>query len=148
MQFFPNPLIASVYPAKVLSIGQVALFSSNPSAHYGSARVLGRQAEVHFVPDSSGWYFSDGDTRTGSDASKSFDRAGVFQVSAFVDYSVRYRLLGETSWQRVPGKLTVASNTLEILVSATGIKDDKASKAGLLVGQDCIQNPGSFGCDT
>jgi hypothetical protein len=58
--FEPNPLIASVYPGKVIGRGQVAKFSSNPSSHYGSGIVLGRQAEVHFVPVRSSWTFSDG----------------------------------------------------------------------------------------
>jgi hypothetical protein len=148
VEFSPNLLVASVFPAKILSIGQVAKFSSNPSSHFGSAIVLGRQAEVNFVPLSSGWKFSDGLSLTGVDTQRSFNSAGKYRIQAFVDYQVSYRLLGESAWQEVEGTLPIESNTLEVSVGAFNFKADQSTQGALLVGGDCVGRGGAFGCDT
>ena len=148
VEFSPNPLVASVFPAKILSIGQVATFSSNPSAHFGSAIVLGRQAEVHFVPAASSWKFSDGVSLTGVDVQKAFKSAGKYQIQASVDYQVSYRLLGESAWQAVEGTLAIESNTLKVSVGAFNFKADQSTQGALLVGGDCVGRAGVFGCDT
>jgi hypothetical protein len=148
VEFSPNPLLASVFPAKILSIGQQAKFSSNPSSHFGSAIVLGRQAEVHFVPAASSWKFSDGVSLTGVDVQKAFKSAGKYQIQASVDYQVSYRLLGESAWQAVEGTLAIESNTLEVSVGAFNFKADQSTQGALLVGGDCVGRAGVFGCDT
>jgi hypothetical protein len=146
VEFFPNPLVASVHPAKVLRIGQIAKFSSNATSHYGSALVLGIEAQVHFVPLSLTWRFSDGLTQQGSTAERAFSKAGIFFATAEVNYSVSYRLLGESAWESVPGYLSVKSNTLELKVGASNLKTDPVSQGALLVGQDCIGRASAFGC--
>jgi hypothetical protein len=148
VDFSPNPLVASVFPAKVLRIGQLAKFSSNPSAHFGSAIVLGRQAEVHFVPTSSSWKFSDGVSLPGVDTQRAFKSAGKYQIQASVNYQVSYRLLGESAWQAVEGTLLIESNSLEVLVGALNFKADQSTQGALLVGRDCVGRAGVFGCDT
>jgi hypothetical protein len=147
VEFEPNPLIASVYPGKVIGRGQLAKFSSNPSSHYGSGIVLGRQAEVHFVPVRSKWTFSDGVLADGADTQREFKTAGKYQIRAFVEYSVSYRLVGESSWQAVDGTLMIESNLLEVVVGAFGFKADQNSQGVLLVGADCLGRVGAFGCD-
>jgi hypothetical protein len=144
--FYPNELKAVMAPLKVLGIGQSATFSSNGVAHYGISQILGRQAQVHFVPLGSGWSFSDGMTRSGADTSHSFQSAGKYQVQAWVKYQVSYRLLGETNWQPVAGQLTVDSNVLEVLVGALYLKGDEAGQGALLVGSDCLEKTKAFGC--
>jgi hypothetical protein len=144
--FYPNELKAAVAPLKVLGIGQSATFSSNGVAHYGISQILGRQAQVHFVPLRSGWSFSDGMTRSGADTRHSFQTAGKYQVQAWVKYQVSYRLLGETNWQPVAGQLTVDSNVLEVLVGALYLKGDEAGQGALLVGSDCLEKTKAFGC--
>lgn len=147
VEFQPNPLVASVFPDKVLSLRQLAKFSSNPSSHFGSALVLGRQAEVHFVPIASSWSFSDGVVQTGVDTERAFQSAGKYQIRSLVEYSVSYRLLGESSWQLVEGTLAIESNQLEVMVGAFNFKADKGSQGALLVGADCLGRTGAFGCD-
>lgn len=147
VEFQPNPLLASVFPGNVLSLRQLARFTSNPSSHFGSANVLGRQAEVHFVPMASSWSFSDGVVQTGVDTERTFKAAGKYQIWAFVEYSVSYRLLGESGWQSVEGTLVIQSNPLEVMVGAFNFKADKTSQGVLLVGADCLDRSGAFGCD-
>jgi hypothetical protein len=144
--FYPTPLRATMSPQRVLQVGQLAAFSSNPSAHFGISSVLGRQAQVHFVPLESGWIFSDDVSKSGADANRSFDRAGKFQGRAWVRYQVSYRLVGETSWQPVAGQLTLESNVLEILVGAIYLNPDQQSQGALLVGADCSSQVDAFGC--
>lgn len=136
-----------MFPGKVLSRGQVATFSSNPSSHFGSAIVLGRQAEVHFVPLASSWRFSDGGVQSGADTQRAFKTSGKYQIRAFIEYSVSYRLLGESAWQPVEGILLIESNLLEITVGAFGFKADQSGQGVLLVGADCLGRAGAFGCD-
>jgi hypothetical protein len=147
VEFEPNPLIASVYPGKVLIRGQLARFSSNPSSHFGSGIVLGRQAEVHFVPVRSSWTFSDGAAAEGADTKRDFKTAGRYKVRAFVEYSVSYRLVGESSWQIVEGSLFIESNLLEVVVWAFGLRADQSSQEALLVGADCVGRAWAFGCE-
>jgi hypothetical protein len=144
--FYPNPLKAVMAPEQVLGVGQAASFSSNVAAHYGISQILGRQAQVHFVPIGSGWSFSDGMTRIGADTSHAFQTAGKHQVQAWVKYEVSYRLLGETNWQPIAGDLTVDSNVLEVLVGALYLKGDESGQGALLVGSDCLEKTSAFGC--
>jgi len=146
VSFSPNPLTATVYPATRLSAGDTATFSSNPSLHYGSQLILGRQAEVQFSPAWIVWQFSDGTRTQGVDIKRSFDQAGKYQAWAIANYFVSYRLVGETTWQSVAGQISVLSNVLELEVSVkTPAVPPKPPKL-LLVGGECSANPSSWGC--
>jgi hypothetical protein len=74
--------------------------------------------------------------------------AGKYQIQAFVEYEVSYRLLGESAWQAVEGTLLIESNNLEVSVGAFNFKADQSAQGALLVGADCIGRAGVFGCDT
>lgn len=145
-QFVPNPLRASVYPTPALMIGQEFRFSSDPTSHFVKQKVLGRLAEVHFVPLRIDWKFGDGTEISGADSSKSFSVAGQYSARAEVRYSVSYRLLGETNWQPVQGSLLVKSNVLNVSVGASSQEADTSARSALLVGQDCESKPDAFGC--
>ena len=147
IEFQPNPLIASVFPAKVLIPGQVARFSSNPSAHFGAGIVLGRKAEVHFIPVRAHWKFSDGAVADGADTQREFTTAGKYQIRAFVEYSVSYRLVGASAWKFVDGSLLIESNILEVEVGDFGFESDQGTQEVLLVGADCLGRIGVFGCE-
>jgi hypothetical protein len=148
VEFSPNDLVASVFPVKMLEIGELAKFSSNPSSHFSSAIVLGRQAQVHFVPKASRWRFSDGMSLTGVDTQRTFISAGRFQIRAYVEYLVSYRILGESAWKPVAGTILVESNLLELEVGSFNPSQDPSTQGVLLVGEDCIGRAGEFGCDT
>lgn len=146
VSFSPNPLSAKVFPAAQIVAADIATFSSNPSLHYGSQLILGRQAEVQFSPAWLGWQFSDGTRIQGVDIKRSFEQAGKYQAWAIANYFVSYRLVGETAWQSVAGQISVLSNVLELDVSvkipAVPAKPPKL----LLVGGECSVNPRSWGC--
>lgn len=148
VEFRPNQLVASVFPSNNLSIGAVASFSSNPTSHFGSAKVLGRQAEVHFVPKSSGWRFSDGIRVIGVDTERSFNSAGEYQVQSWVEYLVSYRVLGQSAWKPVSGSLVIQSNSLKITVVDEVLEQVEGTRRALLVGANCLGQQQTPGCDT
>ncbi|MFM7013432.1 MAG: hypothetical protein ACKOXT_00355, partial [Actinomycetota bacterium] len=63
-------------------------------------------AEVEFTPISLIWIFSDGVSGGGNPFVRSFEENGSYQAVAQVTYRVKFRLLGETSWQLVQGAIT------------------------------------------
>ncbi len=143
VSFSPNPLKASVYPASQLPAGETFTFGANPSLHYGSQVVLGRQAEVQFSPAGLGWQFSDGTRIQGVEVKRSFEQTGKYQAWAIANYFVSYRVVGETAWQAVAGQISVLSNVLDLDVS---VKIPAVPPKLLLVGGECRANPKSWGC--
>lgn len=146
VSFSPNPLRATVYPAAQFTAGDVLSFSSNPSLHYGSQLVLGRQAEVQFSPAWLGWQFSDGPRLQGVDIKRGFDSAGKYQAWAIANYFVSYRIVGESSWVAVPGQISVLSNIIDLDATQQIPKVAPSPKRPLLVGGFCSQSPSSWGC--
>lgn len=108
---------------------------------------MGQQAEVHFVPISSSWDFSDLVIGFGSQFQRQFDRPAKIMATAATEYEVSYRVLGQSNWQQIPGSLVVKSNTVELLVGAFNFKGDQNTQGALLVGKDCLARPHVFGCD-
>jgi hypothetical protein len=143
VSFSPNPLKASVYPESQLPAGETFTFGANPSLHYGSQVVLGRQAEVQFSPAGLGWQFSDGTRIQGVEVKRSFEQTGKYQAWAIANYFVSYRVVGETAWQAVAGQISVLSNVLDLDVS---VKIPAVPPKLLLVGGECSANPKSWGC--
>lgn len=120
-----------------------AEFSAIPTLHFRTQGVLGRKAEVQFDPQAVSWDFSDGQDALGSALSRSFSQSGSYWARAKVRYQVSFRLVGETTWQQA-GSISVYSNLLEIIVSEGSFS--RGEGPIVLVGQDCLENPGSYGC--
>ena len=146
VSFSPNPLRATVYPGAQFTAGDVLSFSSNPSLHYGSQLVLGRQAEVQFSPAWLGWQFSDGPRLQGVETRRSFDSAGKYQAWAIANYFVSYRIIGESAWVAVPGQISVLSNVIDLDASMKIPQVAPSLKKPLLVGGFCSESPSSWGC--
>ena len=147
VSFSPNPLRATVHPAAQMVAGENATFSSNPSLHFGSQLVLGRQAEVQFTPAWLGWQFSDGTRIQGVDVQRSFEQAGKYQAWAIANYFVSYRVVGESTWQALAGQISVLSNVIDLDVSIKIPQPTQAPKR-LLVGGECGASPTSWGCQS
>lgn len=79
-----------------------------------SGSLLGRPAEIRFRPVSARWEISDGDALYGFLSGHSFDAAGTYFATAFVEYEVDYRLTGSSwvlqaaTWELRANKLTIA----------------------------------------
>ena len=146
VSFKPNPLKATVNPRSRIVAGGSFTFKSNPSLHYGSQLILGRQAEVRFSPAWLGWQFSDGTRTQGVDIKRGFDKAGKYQAWAIASYFVSYRLIGETAWQSIAGQISVLSNVLDLDVSVKIPAVPPKPPKLLLVGGECSAKPRSWGC--
>jgi len=146
VSFSPKPLKATVYPGTQLVVWESAKFSSNPSLHYRSQLILGRQAEVKFSPAWLGWQFSDGTRIQGVQVERSFEKAGKYQAWVIASYFVSYRVVGETSWQSIAGQISVLSNVLDLEVSVNTVEVPTKPSKLLLVGGECSANQGDWGC--
>jgi hypothetical protein len=150
--FTPAGVNGNVYPSNELAVGQQASFTSTAVKHYRSGKLLNLPTEVQFTPISVTWNFGDGTAATGAYIPHIFSVAGVHQVQVQVVYSVSYRVKGSLNWVAEPDTITVADD-LVVDVSAgaeTGAQpevQDTNNLKVLLVGQDCLSNPGSFGCN-
>jgi hypothetical protein len=146
VSFSPNPLRANVYPGTQFSAGDSLSFSSNPSLHFGSQVILGRQAEVQFSPAWLGWQFSDGTRLQGTDITRSFHSAGKYQAWAIANYFVSYRIIGESAWVAVPGQISVLSNVIDLDATQRIPQVTPSPKKPLLVGGTCNQSSNNWGC--
>lgn len=149
--FTPAGVNGNVYPSNELTVGQQASFTSTAVQHYRSGKLLDLPTDVRFTPISVSWSFADGTTATGAYTPHIFSVAGEHQVQVQVVYSVSYRVKGSLAWIAEPDTITVADDLLVDVSAGAGpgnqleVQDTQTPEV-LLVGQDCIRNPGSFGC--
>lgn len=149
--FTPAGVNGNVYPSNELAVGQQASFTSTAVKHYRSGKLLDLPTEVQFTPISVTWNFGDGTAATGAYTPHVFGSAGVHQVQVLVVYSVSYRVKGSLAWVSEPDTITVADDILVDVSAASGLAAQpevpgNENQRVLLVGQDCLSNPGSFGC--
>lgn len=150
--FTPASVFGAVYPSTDLSVGQQASFVSSAVQHYRTGSLLGLPTEVRFTPVQVLWNFGDGSGGSGSYAPHAFDSAGVHQIEVRVVYAISYRVKGSIAWIAEPDTITLADD-LQVQVSAGSQLepadqiDAEAGARVLLVGQDCLSKPGSFGCN-
>jgi hypothetical protein len=150
--FTPAGVNGNVYPSNELAVGQQASFTSTAVKHYRTGKLLDLPTEVQFTPISVTWNFGDGSAAIGAYTPHVFSEAGVHQVQVLVVYSVNYRVKGSLAWVAEPDTITVAD---EILVDVSADAElgaqpefeETDDPRVLLVGQDCLSNPGSFGCN-
>lgn len=149
--FTPADVSANVYPSNHLSVGQSATFESTAVQHYRTGTLLNLPTEVRFTPLSVAWNFGAGQYQSGANVGHAFNIAGTHTVQVRVVYAVSYRLRGSTSWISEPDTITLADEiTIEVSAGSTKVTEPIEKQASpkkvLLVGQDCLENPGTFGC--
>lgn len=150
--FTPASVAGSVYPSNELSVGQQASFVSSAVQHYRSGSLLGLPTEVRFTPVQVSWSFGDGSLAAGSYVPHAFGSVGSHQVQVRVVYAVSYRVKGSATWIAEPDTITVADDLqVEVSAGAGGdgvqVSEPNSNAKVLLVGQDCLSRPGSFGCN-
>jgi hypothetical protein len=150
--FTPAGVTGNVYPSSELLVGQQASFSSSAVLHYRAGKLLGVPTQVRFTPTSVFWDFGDGNSGSGSYVPHAFTSTGTHQVQVRVVYLVSYRVRGSLAWIAEPDSITVADNLLVDVAAGASYPGDAAGYSGanskvLLVGQDCLANPGRFGCN-
>ena len=150
--FAPAAVSANVYPSDQLAVGQRASFDSTAVQHFRTGTLLKLPTEVRFTPLSVTWNFGSGQFLTGAFVEHSFYSAGSHAVQVRVVYAVSYRIRGSSTWIAEPDTITLAEE-LQVEVSANSMVENQplvkppAAKKVLLVGQDCLANPGTFGCN-
>ncbi len=118
--------------------------------HFKIGSLLGKSTQVQFVPGQPNWSFGDGMSAIGSSVNHRFATQGSHIVYASVVYAVSYRISGETNWVE-SGSITVA-DSISVLVASVANPPHLPTLTPIsnvrLVGQNCAENPHSFGCST
>ena len=148
--FSPAALLVNVSDSEVTP-GTSVGFSTNAVLHYKTGSLLGKATDVQFVPIQTNWSFGDGSSLSGVSANHAFSGFGRFEVSATVLYSVSYQISGASGWVS-SGSISV-SDSVAVLVSGFEAEVPapvpvEAVSVVRLVGKNCFDNPGSFGCGT
>lgn len=132
-----------------IAVGQVANFATNAGPHYKAGSLLGKTAEVFFEPIDTAWKFGDGTTLTGAVAAHGFSRSGSFVIQATVLYAVSYQIAGASIW--IDSGSIAVSDSISIVVTANPSSYAppavEAGKVVRIVGRNCMDKPGTFGCD-
>jgi hypothetical protein len=146
--FSPASLTISASDSYV-SPGAYVSFATNAMVHYKAGTLIGKNTQVLFQPLETIWRFGDGGSAIGAAAGHNFSREGIFDVEATVSYAVSYQIAGASIWVE-SGSIEV-SDSLSIVVTASPVNyvptTIESGKIVRLVGKNCIQNPGTFGCD-
>ena len=132
--FRPRAPLASVSPASVLRVSQLASFTAAPQVLFGRAQLLGNPVLVRFTPNRLNWTFGDGVSVAGSpqglrQTSHGYAAAGNYVTLLHTKFSVSYRL-ANGSWLADPDPITLASKPLNIQV---GKQPAKSSTKTVLV---------------
>jgi hypothetical protein len=126
-----------------LAVGDSLAMSSIAVPHTRNRMLLWYPAQVRFKPMSYLWNFGDGQTSADKDASHIWAQSGTFTLRLTVNYSVKYRILGKSSWLVLPGQISAKS--LPILINiGQNLPQDSSSVA--LVHWTCLQKPTAIGC--
>lgn len=153
VNFIPEQPTAVMEPEGWAVVGLPVNLVAEASTHTRSGMLLGYEAEVRFTPVRFQWDYGDGTratTATGGAAWKALDlpefsetatshvfrTRGTWTVNVAVEYAADYRFADEP-WQRIGGTLAVSSTPL------TAVSLDART---VLVGGDCVGNPGGPGC--
>ena len=126
-----------------LAVGQAGEFSAMAIRHTRNRMLFWYPAQVRFSPKTFGWSFGDAKIDVGKQISHSWRTSGSYQVRLLVGYTVRYRIIGHSSWLPLPG--LVYSTSAPFLVNVGGTSSLNSSKV-VLVHWSCDQKAFAVGC--
>jgi hypothetical protein len=132
-------------------VGSEMCIRDSAKLHLKTGTLLGKAVDVQFQPTQTSWVFGDGSVATGAAANHQFWGSGNVTISVTVTYAVAYQVAGTSTWVD-SGSIAVGDST-SILVSGSGDSattetppPDGVSKVVRIVGKNCLENPGAFGC--
>jgi hypothetical protein len=138
--FTPNPIGISASPA-VGAAGQAFFFSAIAAAHSKSGTVLGRSAQVNFVPVAFDWS-SDTGGGSGSSFSEIWSSEGSHGVALTVSYSVSYSV--GAGW--IDAGTISSSASASVQVVGSPVAQVTVAPPPLLVSANCRDHPSSYRC--
>lgn len=126
-----------------LALNQNLGFSSSAVRHVRNRMLLWYPTQVRFKPVSTSWDFGDGQSSNEPMPKHSWSQSGIYNVDLTVNYSVKYRVLGKSEWQVLPGLIAVSSLPLQVRV---GQSQKTHSGMVRLVHWNCNEKPRAYGC--
>lgn len=151
--FVPTPGRQQMEPDGWAVAGLDTNFYAITGTHVVTGTLLGRSADVRFIPTSYRWAYGDGATATKATkggtwaalgipefeptpTSHVYDELGDYTITLSIVFAAEYRFAGG-AWRPVIGTITLPANDLHIRVG---------SAKTVLVEHDCLANPAGPGC--
>ena len=126
-----------------LQVGETAEFLAIAKRHLRNRLLFWYPSQVRFVPKTYLWSFGDGAVSALSAASHSWAKKGTYTVSLMVGYSVKYRIIGHSSWVQLNGLVFARATPM---VVAVGVGASRGGGSVVLVHWLCNQKPSATGC--
>lgn len=111
--YAPTP-VAHWSPGSSIYQGESATVFVVAESYVADLELLGEQAQIRFIPQSTNWRSSLG-ALSGSSLNMVFTDLGSFQFTATVTYQVDYRI-GNDSWSVNAGSVSAESNSVWVSV--------------------------------
>ena len=126
-----------------VSAGEPVTVTSLAVRHIRNRMLLWYPSQVRFKPMTYRWDF--GDSNFGSNIAEThlWSKSGKYSVRVRVGYSVKYRIIGKSTWILLPG--LVYAYSLPKLVTVGG-KPTNGLGLVALVHWNCLQRPNAPGC--
>ena len=129
--------------ATEVSISEPVTVNSLAVRHLRNRMLLWYPAQVRFKPMTYRWVFGDSTIGVNSAESHAWSLSGKYSVRVAVGYSVKYRIIGKSSWVVLPGLVYAYSSPKLVTV---GVKAKNEPGLVTLVHWNCLQRPNAPGC--
>ena len=126
-----------------LAVGEPVTVTSLAVRHLRNRRLLWYPAQVRFKPTTYRWSFGDAMFGTAATETHTWTHAGKYSVRIMVGYSVKYRVIGKSTWVTLPGLVFAYSSPK--LVTVGGLPSSGEGSV-MLVRWNCNQRPSAAGC--
>lgn len=124
-------------------VGQTEKFQAVAIRHTRNRLLFWYPAQVRFIPKTFQWNFGDQTAAESKTVEHSWSRRGSYWVKVIVGYSVRYRIIGHSTWISLPG--LVYSSSPPWLVDVGANSRQNTSKV-VLVHWTCLEKLFAIGC--
>ena len=128
---------------RALSVAETGSFSAVTKKHTRNRLLFWYPAQVKFTPKTYLWDFGDGCKSTLRSPVHAWGKVGTFAVKLKVGFSVKYRIIGRTSWISLAGLVYSKSSPIKVSVGAA---TQPVGGDVVLVHWLCNQKPDALGC--
>ncbi|MFM5951283.1 MAG: PKD domain-containing protein [Micrococcales bacterium] len=127
----------------VLKVGEIGEFGAIAKRHIRNRLLFWYPAQVRFVPKTYLWNFGDGGSSGSNLVEHSWLKPGTYTMSLTVGFTVKYRIIGHSTWVPLSGLVFAKSTPWNVQVGS-GVKQSGTSV--VLVHWLCTQKPMAVGC--
>ena len=124
-------------------VGETGNLTALAKRHLRNRLLFWYPSQVRFVPKTYLWNFGDGLVSSLNSPTHLWSTKGTFSVRLTVGYSVKYRIIGHSSWIALNGFVFAKSAPVNVTV---GSQPMQVRDSVALVHWLCTQKPSAVGC--